>query len=86
MEEVVMKPGPPGYVRRKKRPPLSPGQPINSVSLLVMVLEEEPSVWWRGKARPSAFFLSWPLRSLLHSLRKGHFSQVDRGGGDADGE
>jgi|GEM_PF-6422929 len=66
--------------RPKQRQRLSRGKRIYGLSELDEVLQTEPSIWWSGRARASAFFLGWPFRTIIQDLRNKHggFYRVKR--------
>ena len=51
---------------------------IKSIKSFVFAVENNPSIYWRFKVTSSAFFLSWHLRTILISLKAGHFWTVKK--------
>jgi len=51
---------------------------INSIDELVKELKEKPSIFWRFKVMPTAFFYSWQLRQVEFNLKHGLFWKIKR--------
>lgn len=51
---------------------------IQSINQLLLVLENEKSLFWRHRVHPTAFFLSWPLKLIIQTLKGGHFWQIKK--------
>jgi hypothetical protein len=51
---------------------------INSITDLLLVLQNEKSLFWRHRVHPTAFFLSWPLRLITQTLEGGHFWSIKK--------
>jgi hypothetical protein len=51
---------------------------IQSINQLLLVFENDKSLFWRHRVHPTAFFLSWPLRLIIQTLEGGHFWQIKK--------
>ena len=51
---------------------------IKTINDLVFELENSKSLFWRHRVHPTSFFLSWPLKLTLETLRGGHFWTIKR--------
>ena len=46
------------------------GRRIRTMNEFVRALKSEPSIWWCGKPRPSAFLSGWMIRTVLAHLHR----------------
>lgn len=51
---------------------------INTINQLLIVLENDKSLFWRHRVHPTAFFLSWPLRLIMLTIDGGHFWSIKK--------
>ena len=51
---------------------------INSINDLLLVIQNEKSLFWRHRVHPTAFFLSWPLRLIMLTIDGGHFWTIKK--------
>lgn len=51
---------------------------IKTVDDLIFELDNKPSIFWRFKVMPTAFFYSWQLRQITSNIERGLFWKVKR--------
>lgn len=51
---------------------------IHTINQLLLVIENDKSLFWRHRVHPTAFFLSWPLRLIMLTIDGGHFWAIKK--------
>lgn len=51
---------------------------IKTIDDFIFELENKPSIFWKFKVMPTAFFQSWQLRQILINIESGDFWIIKR--------